>query len=108
MTKDELAARVQAATGMSLTAATTDIDAIAAEIKCAVARGESVTLSKFGTFQPRVWPGRAGKHPLTGATVWLPETRVPHFKASSDFKEQVRDRSRAGAMTIKQADLATM
>ncbi len=55
----------------------------------AVARGESVTLARFGTFQPVVRKAARRFNPRTRQPIEVPAKRVPKFKAGRKFKQLV-------------------
>jgi DNA-binding protein HU-beta len=58
-------------------------------IKAAVARGEKVALTGFGVFEKSERRARTARNPATGATVKVPASSVPKFRAGSDFKAAV-------------------
>lgn len=64
---------------------TAALEAIAA----AVARGESVTLAGFGTFERRSRAARAGRNPRTGAAMEIPAGVSPAFRAAAAFRRRV-------------------
>ncbi len=55
----------------------------------AVARGESVTLARFGTFQAVMRKAARRFNPRTRQPVDVPAKRVPKFKAGRKFKQLV-------------------
>lgn len=59
-------------------------------IKEAVARGEDVTIAKFGAFQQTVRPARTYRNPKTGEAVDKGEIKGAKFKVSSSFKSTVK------------------
>ena len=59
------------------------------EIKATVAKGESVQLIGFGTFEPRKRDARTGYNMQTGKAMKIPARTVPAFKAGKAFKEAV-------------------
>ena len=61
------------------------IDAITA----ALAKGEKVQLSGFGTFETKDREARIGRNPHTKQAIDIPATRVPAFKASKALKDTV-------------------
>ena len=61
------------------------LDAIAS----ALATGEKVTLSGFGTFETRRLPARAGRNPRTGEAVMIAARKAPAFKPCKGLKEKV-------------------
>ncbi|MBO9311727.1 HU family DNA-binding protein [Chloroflexus sp. MS-CIW-1] len=66
------------------------IDAALDVITEALARGEKVTLTGFGTFEVRTRQERDGVNPQTGEKIRIPATKTPGFSASSTLKEAVK------------------
>ncbi len=65
------------------------INAAIDTITAALAEGEKVQLSGFGTFETRERCARIGRNPHTREAVEIPATRVPAFKASKCLKDTV-------------------
>ncbi|WP_226358963.1 HU family DNA-binding protein [Pseudonocardia sp. ICBG601] len=63
----------------------------------AVGRGETVTLTGFGVFEPRRRAPRTARNPRTGETVPVGETVVPSFRPGAAFKERVAASEAAAA-----------
>ena len=89
MNKADLVDQVAARTGLTKVAVSTMLDATMESIIESVAAGESVTLSGFGTFEPRARKARTGRNPRTGDTVPIPPTTVPVFRPGTGFKSAV-------------------
>ena len=81
MNKSELIAQVAEKTGLTKRAAGDSVEAVLSAIQEALKKGEKVTLVGFGTFEVRNRAARKGVNPATGATIEIPESRVPAFKA---------------------------
>lgn len=73
----------------SKTAAKRALDATLNAIMEAVARGDSVTLARFGTFQAVVRKAARRFNPRTRQPIDVPAKRVPKFKAGRKFKQLV-------------------
>jgi DNA-binding protein HU-beta len=71
------------------------VDSALEVITEALARGEKVTLTGFGTFEVRSRQAREGVNPQTRDKIQIPATRTPGFSASSTLKEAVKG-SQAG------------
>jgi len=56
----------------------------------AVAKGDTVTLVGFGTFEARERKEREGRNPSTGKPIKIPAATVPAFSAGKLFKEKVK------------------
>ncbi len=90
MNKSELAELIaQQAKLPSKAAGKRALDATLAAIMDAVARGNSVTLARFGTFQPVVRKAARRFNPRTRQPIDVPSKRVPKFKAGRKFKQLV-------------------
>jgi DNA-binding protein HU-beta len=88
MNKRELVDAIADRVG-SKKAATDAVDAILETIQATVARGEKVAITGFGSFEKSDRPAREARNPATGATIKVPATSVPKFKAGADFKGMV-------------------
>lgn len=88
MNKRELVDAIADRVG-SKKAATEAVDAILDTIQATVATGEKVAITGFGSFEKADRPAREARNPATGATIKVPATSVPKFKAGSDFKNLV-------------------
>lgn len=54
-----------------------------------LSKGNKVTLSGFGTFEPRKRKERKGRNPKTGEEIQIPSLVVPKFSAGKHFKKAV-------------------
>jgi len=66
--------------------ATEAVNAVLDTIQAAVANGDKVAITGFGVFEKTVRPARTARNPATGASIKVPESSVPKFRAGSDFK----------------------
>jgi integration host factor subunit beta len=55
----------------------------------ALVRGHRIEIRGFGSFAINRRPPRMGRNPRTGASVPIPERRVPHFKPGKALRESV-------------------
>ncbi|MDR2154743.1 MAG: integration host factor subunit beta [Burkholderiaceae bacterium] len=55
----------------------------------ALVRGHRIEIRGFGSFSINRRPPRMGRNPRTGASVHIPERRVPHFKPGKALREAV-------------------
>ncbi|MBU1104304.1 HU family DNA-binding protein [Candidatus Parcubacteria bacterium] len=90
MTKTELVDVVAQKGGMTKAAAGRAVDAVIDAITKALSKGEKVTVTGFGTFEVRPRAARMGRNPQTGATLHIPATKTPAFKAGKALKESVK------------------
>ena len=91
MNKTQLVDCIQAKLGEGATkkCAETALNAVLGAIKEAVAT-DKVQLVGFGTFEVRERPARTGRNPQTNATIEIPASKVPAFKAGAALKTAVK------------------
>lgn len=56
-------------------------------IRDSLKKGEKTEIRGFGSFRSRLRQTKEGRNPKTGATVAVPEKRMPFFKAGKEIKE---------------------
>ena len=89
MKKTELIAAVAEQSGLSKKDAEKALTAALDAIIKAVAEGDKVQLTGFGTFEQRQRNARTGVDPRTGNSIDTPSSKVPAFKAGKAFKDIV-------------------
>lgn len=89
MTKAELIGAVAKKSGLKNTEATKAVEAILDSIVEAVAKGNDLRLTGFGTFTLAKRAAREGRNPRTGESLKIPATQTPRFKPGKEFKEAV-------------------
>lgn len=89
MNKSEFIDAIAAKTDMSKAAAGRALEAVLDTIVDTVAKGDSVSVIGFGTFESRKRAARTGKNPQTGAAIKIAATTVPAFKPGKAFKDKV-------------------
>jgi DNA-binding protein HU-beta len=77
--------------------ATEAVNAVLEAIQTTVAKGDKVSITGFGVFEKAIRPARTARNPATGATIRVPRTSVPKFRAGADFKAMVSGEKKAGA-----------
>lgn len=90
MKKSELMRAVSEKADISQIKAGFVIDAITDAITQALAAGDDVKLTGFGTFEVKSRAERPGRNPKTGEAMTIPAARVPAFRAGKALKEAVR------------------
>ena len=88
MNKSELLKELEAKLG-SRRAAAEALEAVVDTIIREVAKGGSVGITGFGTFEKTARAARTGRNPRTGETVRIRKTFVPKFRPGTQFKEYV-------------------
>jgi integration host factor subunit alpha len=89
LTRADLAEAVYKQVGLSRSESADLVELILSEISEAIARGENVKLSSFGSFLVRSKAERIGRNPKTGVEVPIKPRRVMVFKASNVLKARV-------------------
>jgi integration host factor subunit alpha len=90
LTRAELAAAIKRDVGLSGNDAAKLVDQILAAMTDAVARGDNVKVSGFGTFVLRDKPARIGRNPKTGVEVPITPRRVLTFRASGMLRDRIK------------------
>jgi len=88
--KGELIDAVASATGESKASVSNVLDATLGTISSALATGDKVTFTGFGTFERRHRKARMGRNPQTGQPVPIAAANVPAFKAGKALKDAVQ------------------
>ncbi len=97
VTRADLCEAVYQKIGLSRTESSKLVEAVLDEICDAVARGENVKLSSFGSFIVRDKGQRIGRNPKTGVEVPIEPRRVMVFKPSNVMKARINGQGHEGA-----------
>ena len=89
MNKSELAEAVSASFGGNKTMGAAALDAVFGAVTDALAGGQRVQVSGFGTFEVRHRQARMGRNPRTGDPVQIQASNAPAFKAGKALKQAV-------------------
>lgn len=89
MTKVELINAIADQAGLTKKDAEAALKAVVGSITDALVKGEKVQLVGFGTFEVRERGARTGINPQTKATIEIPATKAPAFKAGKALKDAV-------------------
>ena len=89
MKKTELIAAIAEQSGLTKKDAEAALNATLETITKAVAEGDKIQLTGFGTFEQRQRNARTGVDPRTGNSIEIPASKVPAFKAGKAFKDFV-------------------
>ena len=89
MNKTELITLAAQNAGMARKDAERVINAAIDAVTAALAGGDKVQLSGFGSFEVKDREARMGRNPHTKEAVEIPATKVPVFKASKALRDTV-------------------
>lgn len=90
MNKQELAAKISEAKGITKVEATRVVDAVFETIVEELKAGEMVKIPGFGNFVVKTRKARTAVLPLTNKKVIVPSYKTVGFKPAKSFKEQVK------------------
>lgn len=89
MNKQELVEAMAKETGLTKKDTEAALKAFTTTVSKELANGNSVQLIGFGTFDVGERAARSGRNPKTGATIKIPASKAPKFKAGKALKEMV-------------------
>ncbi|MFN4112923.1 MAG: integration host factor subunit alpha [Sphingomonadaceae bacterium] len=89
LTRADLAEAINRKLGFSRAESLDLVEALIAQMCDAMARGENVKISGFGSFVLRDKRERIGRNPKTGVEVPITPRRVMTFRASQLLKEKI-------------------
>ncbi len=96
ITRADLSEAVYQRVGLSRTESAELVENVLSEMSEAIARGETVKLSSFGSFVVRSKGERIGRNPKTGIEVPITPRRVMVFKPSNILKNRINGQSATG------------
>ncbi|HEY0836757.1 MAG TPA: integration host factor subunit alpha [Azospirillum sp.] len=91
VTRAQLSEAVYQEVGLSRNESADLVESVLEEVADALARGEMVKISSFGSFQVRQKGQRVGRNPKTGEEVPILPRRVLVFRASHVLKQRIND-----------------
>ena len=89
LTRADLAEAINRKLGLSRSESLNMVEAILDHLCSAMAKGENVKISGFGTFLLRDKAQRVGRNPKTGVEVPITPRRVLTFRASQMLKDRI-------------------
>ncbi len=96
ITRQQLTEAVYQEVGLSRNESAELVEAILNEISDAIARGEPVKISSFGSFTVRQKGERIGRNPKTGEEVPILPRRVLVFRPSHVLKNRINNSANGG------------
>lgn len=89
ITKKDVVNLVKAKTDLSVKTTSEVVDALLEVITEALADGDSVRFTGFGTFSVTERAARTGKNPRTGEVIEIAASKSVSFKAGKSLKDKV-------------------
>jgi len=91
MTKAEIVSAIAEKAGLTKKSAQDSLEALLEVITSELVKGESVTLTGFGTFKISARAARTGVNPQNPSQkIQIPAMNLPTFKAGKGLKDAVR------------------
>lgn len=90
LTKADLVEAIAKASGCTKKCATASLEAVLSTIQAALAKGNAVQITGFGTFDTAKRKARTARKPGTGEIIKVPATVVPRFRAGAALKAAVK------------------
>lgn len=91
MTKAELVDKIHAKAGISTKAKAEEaLEAVVSSLREALAAGETVTFTGFGSFKVISRAARKGRNPRTGEEITIPASKVVKFTPGKSLKEAIK------------------
>ena len=94
MTKAELVGLIAKDAGITKVAAEKALNSVIASITKALAKGDRVALTGFGTFSVKESAARTGLHPRTRKPIKIAAKNRPKFSAGKTLKEAVNKKKK--------------
>ncbi len=91
MTKAELVNAVAISTGYDKTTIMNIVESAMENIKKSVANGDNVYLRGFGSFITKTRAKKIARNISKNTSVVVPEHKIPAFKPSREYAEQVKN-----------------
>ena len=89
MKKSEIVAALADTLDLNRRDAEKAVDVVFDTISDALAAGDKVVISGFGTFEVRTRVARTGRNPRTGDEISVPAQKTPAFKVGKILKDAV-------------------
>ena len=89
MNKAELVAAIAEKTELSKKDSEKALKAFIDVVTEELTKGEKIQLVGFGTFEVAERAAREGRNPQTGATMNIPASKAPKFKAGKSLKDTI-------------------
>ena len=90
MNKAELIQEVATQAGLKVKEAADLLDAFVAATGEALAKGDKVAITGFGTYSVAERKARKGRNPQTGKEIKIPASKSPRFTAGKALKDSLK------------------
>ncbi len=87
MNKSELIEHIARQADISKAAAGRSLEAVIGAVKTTLKKGDSVTITGFGTFTAPKRKARTGRNPRTGVAIKIKAAKVPKFRPGKGLRD---------------------
>ena len=91
MTKAEIVNEISRTTGLEKAAVLTTVESFMEVVKAAMSGGENVYLRGFGSFIIKTRKEKTARNISKNTSLIIPEHKIPAFKPSNVFLEEVKE-----------------
>ena len=91
MTKADIVTEISRSTGLEKAAVLTVVEEFMKVVKESMAEGDNVYLRGFGSFVVRTRKEKTARNISRNTAIKIPEHKVPTFKPSKVFQEEIRN-----------------
>ena len=99
ITRAQLGEAIYQEVGLSKNESVELLESVLSKMSTALARGETVKISSFGSFSVRQKGQRIGRNPKTGEEVPILPRKVLVFRPSQVLKSQINERMSPGMLS---------
>jgi len=89
MNKTEIIEKIHATTGLSKKDSAATMESVFAIMKESLVAGETIKISRFGSFEVKQKVARRGRNPLTGEAITIEARKVLTFKTSAVLRDAI-------------------
>ncbi len=89
MNKQELVDAIAKKSGLTKTDASKSLESFIDVVSGALKKGDEIRITNFGTFAVTKRAATKGRNPRTGATIKIPASKQPKFRAGKGLKDSV-------------------
>ena len=91
MRKADLINRISDNTGIAKVDVLVTLENLFKEVKKSLGEGENIYIRGFGSFITKKRASKIGRNIRKNIAVHIPETRIPAFKPSKEFVQEIKD-----------------
>jgi len=91
MTKSDLVDKLTTKTNMTKKKIEAVVNCVFDTMTASLVKGDRIEIRGFGSWHVKDYKTYTGRNPKTGASVVVPEKKLPFFKVGKDLKKRIDD-----------------